>query len=302
MHAAVLSSLLWLAAAPPSSGSDVAVVEHCVVSLIEEAQVPAKEAGQLVSVSVKEGDAVTKDDLMASLATDDAEMRHKLSQYEYRIAQEQATNDVSVRAAIASQEVAEAEHAVAKEIHKTAPGAVSVSELRRLELTAKRGGLQTLVARMEFKVAGMTAEARELQVAAALEDIEKRKIYAPQDGVVVQVYRHVGEWVQAGSPLLRVVRMDKLRVEGFVYTKVLSPHDIEGKPVTIQVRLGRNLIGTFTSKIGFVSPLVQADGAYRVWAVVENRKDGNHWVLRPGLEATMTIDAKFLESQTAGLR
>ena len=45
-------------------------------------------------------------------------------------------------------------------------------------------------------------------------------------------------------------------------------------------------------KIVFVSPLVQPGGEYLVWAEVENKQENGHWLLRPGLTATMTIQLK----------
>jgi hypothetical protein len=34
---------------------------------------------------------------------------------------------------------------------------------------------------------------------------------------------------------------------------------------------------------------LKAGGEYRVWAEVANRRERGHWLLRPGLEARMTI-------------
>jgi hypothetical protein len=45
----------------------------------------------------------------------------------------------------------------------------------------------------------------------------------------------------------------------------------------------------FTGKIIYISPLVQAGGEYRVWAEVSNRQENGQWLLRPGLNAEMTI-------------
>ena len=48
----------------------------------------------------------------------------------------------------------------------------------------------------------------------------------------------------------------------------------------------------FTGKVVFVSPLVSVGGNYDVFAEVNNRQEDGQWVLRPGLEATMTIHLK----------
>ena len=54
--------------------------------------------------------------------------------------------------------------------------------------------------------------------------------------------------------------------------------------------------------ITFVNPLVQAGGEYRVWAEVVNRQENGEWLLRPGLEAEMTIDVGTLAARPADAR
>jgi hypothetical protein len=42
-------------------------------------------------------------------------------------------------------------------------------------------------------------------------------------------------------------------------------------------------------RIGFASPVVDDDGTFRVWAEIENTRDGQGWVLGPGFPATMRL-------------
>ena len=58
---------------------------------------------------------------------------------------------------------------------------------------------------------------------------------APFKGEVVEVYKKVGEWVQPGEPIVHLVRLDRVRVKGFVYAKSASPTEVIGKPVEITV-------------------------------------------------------------------
>src|SRR4029453_921685 len=62
------------AQSPPTSPSGrEAQLTHCLVSLIEDVQVPAREAGALTSVAVVEGQYVTQGQLLAQI--DDAQPR-----------------------------------------------------------------------------------------------------------------------------------------------------------------------------------------------------------------------------------
>jgi macrolide-specific efflux system membrane fusion protein len=101
-----------------------------------------------------------------------------------------------------------------------------------------------------------------------------------------------GEWVEVGKPVVRIVRLDKLRVEGFIHVRDALPGDIVDRSVKVAVELARGQKREFTGKITFVSPLVQAGGDYRVWADVDNRREQDQWLLRPGLEAEMTLEGR----------
>jgi multidrug resistance efflux pump len=175
------------------------------------------------------------------------------------------------------------------EINKFNPGAVSASEVRRLLFSWHAANLQTEAAELELSLAKLTAEAKQIAVDAAELEIERRKIRAPVDGVVDRILVRPGEWMQPGQPLIEIARIDKLRVEAFLNAYEVSPRDVEGRNVTIDGPVANGEKETFTGKIGFVSSVVVADGAYRVWVEFDNRKVGNYWVVRPGLTANMAI-------------
>ena len=73
-----------------------------------------------------------------------------------------------------------------------------------------------------------------------------------------------------GEPLLRLVRMDRLRVAGHVNAAHYGPHEVAGRAVSIRARLERGRDERFTGKITFVHP-EQNGGDYLVWAEVDNR-------------------------------
>jgi macrolide-specific efflux system membrane fusion protein len=126
-------------------------------------------------------------------------------------------------------------------------------------------------------------------VASADDAVARRIIAAPIDGVVVTLFHERGEWVAAGEPVVQVVRIDKLRVEGFVSATDVSPIDIAGRPVVASVHLAQRGEARFTGKVVFISPQVQAGNKYRVRAEVANRIENGQPVLRPGMTANLTI-------------
>jgi multidrug efflux pump subunit AcrA (membrane-fusion protein) len=267
------------------------VLDRCLVSLVEEAQVPAREAGVLVELQVREGDQVTLGDLIAKIDDSQPDFDRRKAVAEHAQAQAKAESDVDVRYAIAAEQVAKAEYDKANESNKRVPGSVTRVELDRLQLTWKRGELQIEQAQMERKLAAMAVQSQEVDIAAAENAIDRRKIRSPLHGMVVQVFPHLGEWMQPGDPLARVVRTDSLRVEGYVDSARFEPEHVRDRPVTVVVTLADERKESFKGRIVYVSPLVEPGGDYRVWAEVGNRQPegSNQWLLRPGQTATMTI-------------
>lgn len=288
----------WLAAVSVALSTAVAadgepVLERCLVSLVEEAQVPAREAGVLVELQIREGDVVTRGELIARIDDSQPDFDRRKAEAEHAQAKAKAESDVDVRYATAAEQVAKAEYDKANESNKRVPGSVTRVELDRLQLTWKRGELQIEQAEVERKLAAMAVQSQEVDIAAAENAIDRRKIRSPLDGVVVRVFPHLGEWMQPGDPLARVVRADRLRVEGFVDASAYDPDKVRDRPVTVVVTLADERKETFNGRIVFTSPIVESGGEYLVWAEVENRQlEAGHaeeWILRPGQTVQMTI-------------
>jgi macrolide-specific efflux system membrane fusion protein len=295
MHStsALLIATLALTAPPVASSvpsdSQRAVAPHCVVTLINEAQVPAREAGSLMAIMVREGAAVQAGAVLAQIDDRDAQVRKRVAEVDYQVAVEQAKEPIRIQAAEASNGVDRFELEKAREVNRNNATSYSVLEVKRLELKEKHSSLQIVLARTEHESSRLTVLGKEAQVDGVENEIARLKVESPLDGVVAQVFKHTGEWVNPGDAIMRVVRMDKLRVEGFLDVDEYSRTEVAGRPVTVEVRLTRGRIERFSSTIDFVSPLVEASGHYRIWAEVENRMEAGHWLLRPGLTAEMSI-------------
>ena len=286
-------------AAEQSAGS--VRLPNCLVSLIEEAHVPAQEAGILVELAAREGQQVAAGQRLGRIDDARTVTAQKVAGLKLKVAQEQAGNNVNVRYAEAAANVAHAEYDQAWRANQRTPGTVTDAELRRLMLSERRATLAIEQAALDLRVAGLEAKVHEAEVEAAAGEVQRRQVSSPLDGIVVRVNRHLGEWVQPGDPVVHVVRMDRLRIEGFlsaadtldrdgrVTARGYAPADVAGRSVTVPVELAAGRRESFQGKVVFVSPLVQAGGEYRFWAEVDNRKQGDHWLLLPGSMAEMTI-------------
>jgi macrolide-specific efflux system membrane fusion protein len=258
-------------------------VESVVLRLLAEADVPAQEAGVLTNVAVREGDAVKKDAVLATIDDQVARMAELAAKLKYDVAHEKATNDVQVRFAQKAAEVAEAELNRSTESVARFAKSVSQSQLDVERLNVDKTRLEAEQADHNQQVAALEMKSAQNELDAAKVQLARRRIVAPFDGTVVQIFVRLGEWVEPGQKALRIVDTSRLKAEGF-----LSAGDANAKLLGASVQLTLEGQGgkSFPGKISFVSPEVDPiNGQVRVWAEIDNRSGA----LRPGQPVHMKI-------------
>jgi len=264
-------------------------VESVVLRLIDEAEVPAQEAGVLTAVEVREGQRVQKGELLAQIDDQIARLALDAAKAQFEIARAKAANDVRLRYARKALEVSEAELRRSHESIERFAKSVSQSQLDVEELTVQRNRLEAEQAEHEQQVAHLELNAKENELAAATAQLARRRILAPLGGMVVQVYVRQGEWVEPGEKALRIVNIERLKAEGFVPAATAND-TLVGRTVTVNVESQNNSAEEtlpLSGKMVFVSPEVDPiTGQVRVWAEIDNR--GGR--LRPGLPVKMVIE------------
>ncbi|MEE8453121.1 MAG: HlyD family efflux transporter periplasmic adaptor subunit [Thermoguttaceae bacterium] len=299
---AVLLPVLFIVAGRPVMVSAQATAQstaqpaigpiHGLVSLMEEIEVPAREQGVLKTLVAEEGDMVVPDQLLAQIDDTRAQMQLTAANLKLQVAQKQARNTTNVDYARAAAAVAEAEHEMSKEANRKVPGAVTKAELTRLRLTHWRTLWEIAQAKEDLAIAGLQADVSQAELDAAEDNLERRKILSPLEGEVLDVYRHQGEWVQAGDPVLNIVRVNQLWVTGKLSAEDYMPGEIKGRRVSVQVILAHDRVEQFTGTITFVSPMVMQGDKRVIRATVDNRKDkvSGDWLLSAGLTGEMHIE------------
>jgi membrane fusion protein, multidrug efflux system len=282
--AAVASS--W---SPPARAADL-VLPKCFVKHVDDIQLPAMEAGALVQLGVKEGSQVRKGDVIGKIYDSEAQMQRKAAESEYAAAVERWKNDVPIRYAEASAEVAKKDWEMMIESNKISPKAVPEIEVLKKELEWKVTKLQIEKAQDDQLLAKYDAYTKQAQRDAAKLALERRTIRALFDGEVVELYRHQGEWVNPGDPIMRLVSLDTMWVDGFVEQAKYDPHEIQDCNVTVEVEMAHGRKELVDGRITYVSSLLDGTGKrYQVRAEVANRQEFGRWLLRHGMKATMTI-------------
>jgi macrolide-specific efflux system membrane fusion protein len=271
--------------AAEKAGGDKMVVKSALVTIIEEAEIPAPVEGVLSAVETREGQMVDAHAVVARIEDAEVRLTHERARTEFEIARKQAGNDLKVRLARKSTDVARAELKRAIESVEKYKKSVSDTEIDRLRLAADKAELEIEQALHEQETARLTSRLKEIEMELANQAVDRRLLTSPISGMVVQVNLHQGEWVQPGKTVVRVLRVDRLRVEGFVAAELLSG-DLVGRRATLTVDLPGRAGVAFEGAVVFVSPEINpVNQQVRVWAEVDNRQ----LLLRPGLRGNLTI-------------
>ena len=291
---------------------------HLLATLDDELQEIAVQQAELnVQIASLKADNNLPVETAKAMVREVEQEKNKL-EIAARISQKQAESDVAVRLAEKSKDIAKYELDRAQKAKESFSGSISNSELNRLmvlfdqrtleiekaqedraiSILKPQGDLaavqqqaeaiartQSLAAekRQEQQVAQASLALAKSELAEAKLQLERRRLKAPFAATVVAVSRQPGEWVEPGSIVLRLIQLDRLRVEGFVSAdqatgiqsgqrvRIVFPGNV-GKPVS--------------GEITFVSPEVEpVNQQVRIWAEFENPERR----IRPGLVASMEV-------------
>jgi multidrug efflux pump subunit AcrA (membrane-fusion protein) len=295
--------LICLATAQqPAIGSNSVTIDNCTIFLADEAKVPAQEGGVIEILHVKDGQAVKRGDQLVQIDDSIPKQQLAVANAELASAKVEAKNDIPRQYAVASKDVADQDLKVSREANRKVPGTVPEVNLRKLELECTQMKLSIEKAEMDTKIAVKKVDVKQAQLDAADVTLKHRQLISPLDGQVRKIYRHLGEWVNAGEPVMHVVRMDRLYIEGSLLAAEVPHTEVNGKPVDVEVILARDrsapeqTVRYRTAKVRgtivFVDPMIEAGGEYLVRAEVDNIVENRQWVLHPGMTAKMTIHLK----------
>ena len=276
---------------PETAGKVQAVinVDQAVVTLLEQVLVPAEEAGVVKELAFQEGEQVKKGQLLARLNDDSFQVQVTVAESEVLAAQLAADNSVEIEYAIKSAEVARKTWERSVQANQRAGRAVSKTEIERLDLEYQRARLSQKRAERDQRIAESQAEISKQQLALAKIRLKQRHIVSPIDGHVIEKLFSEGEWVNSGQPLMRVICLDRLKVQFFL-DKNLYDSSLLNRPVEFNVSLPPDAKQqTFSGVVRFVSPEVILNrDQFSLWAEIDN----SDLLLRPGLSGKLKLLAK----------
>jgi multidrug efflux pump subunit AcrA (membrane-fusion protein) len=260
---------------------------ECRITLIRQVTLACDRPGVVKAVEFHEGDAVQARQQVVLIADEVA--RANLA-----IAEKKATNDVDVRFSEKARDLAEVEYQKNVEANEKAEAkskgdgkqtvvAVAALEIKKLKLAADKAGLAIEQAVNEQTLNKLTEKQAHAELAT-------HSVIAPFEGVVTRVYKHPGEAVRQGDPILELVNVDRVRIEGRVALSEIRSIKLKQK---VRVKLNDpdfelpEEAEEFEGRVTFVDVTVDpVTRETRVWAEVDNRDN----ILRAGLMAEMVIE------------
>lgn len=212
-----------------------------------------------------------------------------------QVAEKEADSNVAISIAEAESKLRKLERERAEKAREAFEGSVSESQIDRLKTDQQRWQLEVSKATTEQAVkmlkpaaeraaiqqaqkeiahskVGLQVEQQNQAIAvlnqqlegnavqAAMWNLELRNVRSPIDGIVASVDLQQGEWVEAGTAVVRIIDLTRLRVEGLLPAK-LATQNLVGR--TAEIRIGDRRIPASVVYVGReIDPIDQLVSIY----------------------------------------
>ena len=256
-HAALgISLAVTLVGAAVVQAADVPIENNrfgCVMEPFETVNLATSADGVLLEVTVDRGDRITEGQLLARLDS-------SVEEAEVQLARVSAASNAAVessRARLAFQKAR-----LKRNEDLAGQNMISLEELEEIETEVE-------LAEHDLRQAQVNKELDRLELDRAINDLERRSILAPFDGVVMEKLLNVGEFSDGNTKVLRVARMDPLRVEAKLPAAL---YGVLAVGVHAEVYPSEAVGGTYTAQVSDIDTVLDSrDGTFRVRLVLGNQ-------------------------------
>ncbi len=264
--------------------SDAIHVENALLKTIESTHLAAEVAGRIDALKVVEGDTVAVDQLLGKVRDTAVRLQAERAKIAVSIAAKKQKSDVDLRLAKKRSEVAASELERALAANSRIANTYPPKEVERMKLLAASASIEIERAVHDQEVAALEAQVIQNELLQAENLLARHQIRSPAVGIVTAINKRVGEWVEPGTELLEIVRIDRLRIEGFVKSSAISK-PLAGRKANVTVLKGDEEC-KLQGKVVFVSPDANpVNGQVRVYLEIDNSAGE----FRPGMRVNATI-------------
>jgi HlyD family secretion protein len=262
--ASILGMQKWLGPALPALTVELLPLELRIVSSGEVryqslARIGSEITGTVMARHVREGDQVSKGDLLIEL--NPKELQSRLSQAKTLLEQLQKNSRPQAQAALAEakENVEQASREARRREALAAKGMIpdeQVEQAQRLELNAKTALTRAQLAADALAPNSTEEHLLQQRVASAEAELAKTKLYAPFAGRVQTRNVEPGDLVQPGKVLLEIARSDGLEVVVALDEKNFAPVKLN-QPVQLIADAWPQV--TIPGVVSFIAPAVDSE-------------------------------------------
>jgi len=270
-----------------SKNSDSKInVPYCSIEFVDDIMLPALEAGAITTINVQEGQFITAGTIVGQI--DDTLPHYELdrAKLRYQNAFQAAKDTTSILAAKKEHELAYSVYEKNKRLRSK--GSRSESEVKESRVQRDIASLKIDRANNDREMAFGEAKVELAGMDSVKQRIARHTLRSNYDAYVVDIMKKPQEYVNIGDDVMRLARMDQMWVQASLNAKSLNAADAENRPVTVTLKTA-NGEETFEGKIDQVSLEFVSAEEYQVKIKVQNRRDGNSWMLRPFSQVSMVI-------------
>ncbi|MEC9091693.1 MAG: HlyD family secretion protein, partial [Planctomycetota bacterium] len=167
---------------------------------------------------------------------------------------------------------------------------INFVEFREAQYQESQAQLQLDEAHNQQKIAVEKLGVEEVNIQAADDLIKRHQANSLlQKGEVAEIFVQIGEWVNRGDSIARVIQMDTLKINGRAESKVLYPSEIHNRPVEVYLQLPNNRSERFEGRVTRVNLENQVSGMFFFEIEVANRKLDEFWLLRPNADVDIKV-------------
>lgn len=261
-----------------------------VLSFVNDIPIPAQTDGIIQQFLVDEGSVVAADSVLIELDNRLAKAEEQIAIKELESATLKAEDDSQIKFSKASRDVAMSVFKRSQELYEE--GVESLDDWEKKRLEKIKAEFQIDVSHREQRINQAAVGVNEAKLNAANVQLELRTLRAPFAGIVAQTKKERFEWVKAGEEIMRLVSLEKFRVNGSVRI-VDSPNVLEGAPARVFIPIGMGKTEVVEGVVGFVKPESEGtrDGMheYRVWVEIPNRVVDGKYLFRGSMDARVEI-------------
>ncbi len=292
--------------APLWNASDIAAefdglgvdVHDCVVRFAEEVEVPALATGRVAEVFVHDNESVEQGTRILQLNNQDVLREKRRLELRLKLAQDEASNNNEIEYAELNLKSAKEEYFSSRSANIDYNGVIPSRDLRMLEQRVEKGKLEVTLAKDRQAKAEIAVDLAQNELLVIEDKYDNLQVKSPLAGVLLEVNKSVGEWVETGETLATVARINRLRIHAILDSKTLSPQLCTGLRVSVHwtdqaTGEGHSLDG----KVLSVDPQIMPGGRYRLHAEVDNElissaqsaPQTKSWKLYPGADVRMKV-------------